>query len=185
MDPRTRRNMLHKMGLMPAIPSVEERRMWEWIDDRIMPEGEPDGQFSSFMEWVNKASSWIGYTGAKCYDKQGRRCHNGADFQRAKEERAFPVSWYLPYQFAEPQKLSKQKIKLITALCYNKAYDANPMTEDQLKEKSESKKPTKNQIFLILGKESLEEGELFRLTDNGFKEAEEIIARARRASYVR
>ena len=54
------------------------------------------GEFSSFEEWVNKAQSWIGGTGAQCFDGKMRRCLIGADMQRARDEGAFPVSYWLP-----------------------------------------------------------------------------------------
>lgn len=62
--------------------------------DRI-PEREADGEFTSFEEWVNKATSWIGGTNPLCADALGRRCRIGADFMRADAEGTFPVRfWY-------------------------------------------------------------------------------------------
>lgn len=64
------------------------------MSDRI-PDREADGQFSSFQEWVNKATSWIGGTNPLCADAMGRRCRIGADFMRARDEGAYPVRfWY-------------------------------------------------------------------------------------------
>ena len=53
------------------------------------------GEFASFVEWVNKAKSWIGGTGAECYDAKMRRCLVGKDFMRARDEGTFPVSYWL------------------------------------------------------------------------------------------
>lgn len=82
-------------------PSKAQRAAWAKIDDSKPPaDQEPDGQFNSFIEWVNKAPSWIGGTGAKCFDALDRPCRIGADMMRARDENAFPVRWYLPHQFS-------------------------------------------------------------------------------------
>lgn len=80
-----------------------------------------DGQsFDSFQHWVNKASSWLtshpdfnntehgdskGWRGhhftAMCFDQKMRRCRNGGDFQRARDEGAFPIWWIWPDQIPE------------------------------------------------------------------------------------
>lgn len=76
-----------------------------------------DQTFDNFQQWVNKASSWLtchheyndtqhgetkGWRGhhftALCFDSLGRRCRNGADMQRARDEDAFPVWWIWPDQ---------------------------------------------------------------------------------------
>lgn len=103
--PAARHRMLHRMGLRPALPTVAEMRDWAAIDDRIPPKGKSDGEFHSFAEWVNKASSWIGFTGAKCYDAKDRPCRNGGDFARARDENAFPVRWYYPDRFGASRPL--------------------------------------------------------------------------------
>ncbi len=54
------------------------------------------GEFESHQKWVQKAASWIGGIGAKCYDAKGRRCRIGADFARARDENAFPVRYTIP-----------------------------------------------------------------------------------------
>ena len=59
-----------------------------------LPEAEPDGQFGTFTEWVNKATSWIGGENALCADARGRVCRNGGDFMRARDEGAFPVRFW-------------------------------------------------------------------------------------------
>lgn len=102
MNEKKRRQMFANAGLAPAIPDLSTRRTWEHIDDRTMPEGEPDGSFRSFNTWVSKAASWIGWTGARCYDTQGRPCRTGEDMMRARDEDAFPVVWYMPDRFPPP-----------------------------------------------------------------------------------
>lgn len=60
------------------------------------------GYFNSFQQWVNHASSWLtgevdsnGYPiSCMCVDAKGRRCHNGKDFMRARDEDAFPVYYF-------------------------------------------------------------------------------------------
>src|SRR5262245_12233098 len=81
-------------------PSAAELRAWRAINDSAPPDGEADGYFRSFTHWVDHAASYIGGTGAKCFDAKDRPCRNGADFQRARDESAFPVRWYLPERFS-------------------------------------------------------------------------------------
>jgi len=76
-----------------------------------------DQTFDSFAQWVNHARSWLtchenynntehgdikGWRGhhftAMCFDSLGRRCLQGADFMRARDEGAFPVWWIWPDQ---------------------------------------------------------------------------------------
>ena len=47
-------------------------------------------EFSSFQEWVNKASTWV--NGGICLDANGVELKIGADFMRARDEDAFPVT---------------------------------------------------------------------------------------------
>lgn len=70
---------------------------------------EHNQQFSTFIEWVNKASSWLtrhpdfnsqGFR-AICFDTKGRLCRCGRDFMRARDEDAFPVRWLWPDQVPE------------------------------------------------------------------------------------
>ncbi len=75
--------------------------------------------FATFDQWVNKASSWLtshpeyrdtqhpkkkGWQGyhftAMAFDQLGRRCRNGADMMRARDEMVFPVWWVWPDQIA-------------------------------------------------------------------------------------
>lgn len=63
-------------------------------DPDTLPSREPDGEFATFARWVDKASSWIGGTNAYCADAKGRRCLNGGDMMRARDEGAFPVRFW-------------------------------------------------------------------------------------------
>ena len=114
----SRRKMYAKMGLAAPIPSVDVLRSYCFIDDRVPPEGESDGEFNSHNTWVHKAASWIGWTGAKCFDAKDRPCRNGGDMKRAQDENAFPVRWYWPERFAlpiVPNKADRIAIKRLTA----------------------------------------------------------------------
>lgn len=62
------------------------------------------GQFFSFTEWVNKASSWIGGKNAVCIDAVGRSCKTGKDFSRARDECTFPVNYSFPLSKAGNKK---------------------------------------------------------------------------------
>lgn len=77
---------------------------------RIYQSGEPlvgfspkwAGQFDTFQDWVNHATRALtGETNdmgmelkAYCVDTKGRRCICGRDFQRARDEDAFPVRYF-------------------------------------------------------------------------------------------
>lgn len=95
------------------------------MTDKIEPPFK-DQQFTSHQEWVNKATSWLtrhplycntehgetkGWRGkhftAMCFDSFGRRCRNGADFSRAKEELAFPIWWVWPDQIVDLVVMAK------------------------------------------------------------------------------
>jgi hypothetical protein len=60
------------------------------------PEWEKGGEFRSFQEWVNKADSWTRPYRGKTFmhDAKGRICFQGSDFQRARDEDAFPVMYW-------------------------------------------------------------------------------------------
>lgn len=71
---------------------------------------EHNQQFDTFVEWKNKASSWLtrrwrwedDYENrAVCFDAQGRVCSRGGHFMRADQENTFPVRWLWPEQIAE------------------------------------------------------------------------------------
>jgi hypothetical protein len=71
------------------------------------PIGQPDGSFSTFTEWVNKATSWIGGRNALCVDVIGRKCSCGADFMKARDQNTFPVSFY----FGQGGETSAQHVR--------------------------------------------------------------------------
>ncbi len=100
-DQRKRRAMFARAGFCDPLPTKAQERAWAKIAADTPPPGEADGQFDSFITWVNKATSWIGWTGAKCFDAKDRPCRIGKDFTRARDEGAFPVRWYWPDRFTE------------------------------------------------------------------------------------
>lgn len=61
-----------------------------------------EGKFDTFSDWLNLASTVLtvkkSSTGAMlpaiCVDSVGRRCWQGKDFQRAKDENTFPVYYF-------------------------------------------------------------------------------------------
>ncbi|MGV1913586.1 phage Gp37/Gp68 family protein [Agrobacterium vitis] len=56
-----------------------------------MTDGEPVfRQFTTFDQWVNKASTWI--NGGVCLDRTGRRLKIGGDFMRARDKGTFPLT---------------------------------------------------------------------------------------------
>lgn len=60
------------------------------------------GEFQTFNDWVNRATMALaGRTGsvgeplpAMCVDALGRRCNNGRDFMKARDEGTFPVRYF-------------------------------------------------------------------------------------------
>lgn len=55
-------------------------------------------EFTSFSQWVNKATSWIGFHKKGtviCLDKDGNICLQGEDFMAARAHDLFPVRAYL------------------------------------------------------------------------------------------
>jgi hypothetical protein len=63
--------------------------------------------FHSYIQWVNKAATRIGGTGAQCFDAKGRPCRIGRDFMRARDEGTFPVTAYAPGTFLDSTPDSK------------------------------------------------------------------------------
>ena len=184
MTPLARYKILHQMGLVGPLPTVNDQRGWALIDDRVPPEGEADGEFTSFIQWVNKASSWIGYTGAKCYDKLGRRCRNGGDMQRARDEDAFPVRWYWPSRFPPPQP----ELKVSVLAILKQLFDAEgfSLPADQIRSQTGKTKARKS--FLS----ALEEAGYIVANDNGYEMTEfgrteypYEVDRHRQLSYIR
>lgn len=74
------------------------------------PDRDPDGNFPCFQTWVNKATSWIGGTNPACFDAKGRRCRNGADMMRARDDGEFPVYFWFGEGDETPaqQKMSQR-----------------------------------------------------------------------------
>ena len=189
MTPLKRRQTLVRMGLADPIPTVAQRRLWEWIDSRVPPQGEPDGEFTSFVQWLNKASSWIGFTGAKCYDSKDRRCQNGADMKRADEEGAFPLRWYLPHRYPRPYIPANGQ--MVAAFTLYQAKE--PISLKEVRSAKGAGNIALAKIVNMLGAESLEITEkgkkpdqiFLQLTDHGRGEVEDFGVRQRKASYVR
>lgn len=80
----------------------------------------PEQSFASFAQWVcqapacltahveynntehGDAAGWRGHHfTALCFDSFGRRCRQGSDFMRARDEDAFPVWWVWPDQVVD------------------------------------------------------------------------------------
>jgi hypothetical protein len=97
---RTRKHPTMSWRRIPW-PTKAQRQEWARLDDNAPPKGEPDGEFHCFATWVNKAPSWIGGTGAKCFDAKDRPCRMGADMMRARDEGTFPVRYYFPHRFGD------------------------------------------------------------------------------------
>jgi hypothetical protein len=58
--------------------------------------GDPIFEFTSYINWVNKAQSWYSTCGVPArrlltVDSLGRVCTQGSDFIRADREQAFPI----------------------------------------------------------------------------------------------
>lgn len=183
----TRRKKI--LRAMNDLPSKRTLRLYEWIDSRSPPKDdpEPDGEFKSFNEWVNKAVSWIGYTGAKCFDAKDRPCYNGGDFSRARDENAFPVRWYLPDRFPEPKKVP---IAVIVALAFLVKQKGAVSLKTLREEKGAGNiTPQRIQSFLYEGEIKIENKDnkldsLLRLTDEGKIHAQDILRRHERTKYI-
>jgi len=183
MDALSRRRMFARAGICDPIPDLLQRRKWEWIDDRKIPEGEADGEFSSFTQWVNKASSWIGYTGAKCYDAHNRPCRNGGDMQRARDENAFPVRWYLPYRYHDPIIPSKRQMEALKFLAKNPECDLN-----EVREAIKGPRFKWENISILVGDDNISIDPVTNkatISPAGIFEINRFISCEQRASYVR
>lgn len=80
-----------------------ERRYWGKERHILVPN--IAGAFKDFDDWVNRATRSLanktcetsGCTmpvPAMCVDTKGRRCYQGGDFMRARDEGTFPVSYF-------------------------------------------------------------------------------------------
>ena len=81
-----------------------------------IPTRAPDGEFTSFEQWVNKATSWIGGMNSLCVDAKGRRCLNGGDMQRARDDAAFPVRFWFGEGGETPAEQRKSRASAKRAL---------------------------------------------------------------------
>lgn len=86
--------------------SGERARPWQNPTPLIGYEPEWAGQFDTFYNWVDHASraltgvrGSVGEAlGAICIDAKGRRCNVGKDFQRARDEGAFPIRYFWTFR---------------------------------------------------------------------------------------
>lgn len=177
---RSRMRMFAQAGLAPPVPSKPLRRKWEFVDDRIEPTTPADGEFRTHLEWINKASSWIGLTGAKCYDAKGRRCRRGSDFARARDEDTFPVRFYGLHHFAEPREPSRGEFVALEAL----ASTEGSLSLSDIRKHSGAGRVTWQKLTQILGPDALDGEEKRRLTDEGRASASFLFDCRRRAGYV-
>lgn len=82
-----------------------------------LPERLHDGEFSSFQDWVNHATSRIGGTNPICADAKDRVCRMGGDMQRAHDEGAFPVRyWFGAGPLKTAAELRKSKRQALAAM---------------------------------------------------------------------
>ncbi len=183
MNERKRREWLATSGLVEPIASVDQRRAWCWIDNRIPPEGEPDGEFATHTTWINKAASWIGWRGASCFDAKDRPCWNGADFMRANEEGAYPVRWYWPERYPYPVIVGERVMRIRRAVL-----DAgeNGATLDELRQKEGLKRLTRTELIKAIGERgAADENGRWLLNPKGADDIRFEIQCAYRASCVR
>lgn len=180
MSPQVRMRRLAAAGVIPPLPSKSLRQQWEYLDDRVEPDTPADGEFRSHSEWVNKASSWIGFTGAKCFDAKGRRCRMGADFGRARDEDAFPVKFYSPSHFKKIAMPTTGQFAALKAMVSS----YNPISIRELSAHPRAGRVTWAALENLLGEGAFEGGERRRLTERGRNDARFLFDCCRRASYV-
>ena len=86
----------------------------------IIPTHEPDGEFTSKQQWINKATSWIGGMNALCVDAKGRRCLIGLHFDEAEKDNAYPIRFWYGYggQTKAQQQKSKRNAKATLKAMY-------------------------------------------------------------------
>lgn len=175
-----RHAMFAAVGLLPPLPNIEERRRREYVDDRREPNGEAQGMFRSHSEWVNKASSWIGHTGMKCYDAKGRRCRKGSDFARAERENAFPVKFYGLHHFGKPTIPTAGQIIAMEFL----ACTEHPVSIKEVQSNKGAGKVTWARLETLLGDGCLEGEGKRQLTSIGRERVSFLADCRRRAGYV-
>ena len=177
---RSRMRMYAEAGLAPPVPNKPLRRRWEFVDDRVEPDGPADGEFQTHIEWINKARSWIGLTGAKCYDARGRRCRMGSDFARARDENAFPVRFYGLHHYPEPYIPSRGEFVAIEAI----ASTEESLSISEIRKHLGAGRITWRKLADILGPDALEGDDKRRLTETGRAAASFLFDCRRRAGYV-
>jgi hypothetical protein len=75
------------------------------------------GQFDTFNDWVNHAAraltdtpegrpEWVPFV---CIDAKGRRCWQGKQFMRARDEDAFPIRYFWDFIPHKPGKGSSDE----------------------------------------------------------------------------
>jgi hypothetical protein len=76
---------------------------------------EKEQSFSSHIEWINKASSWLGRSkycrddeldrrkeaNVTCFDIKGRVAYSGKQFMEADKESTYPIRFFNDAQVAE------------------------------------------------------------------------------------
>lgn len=83
----------------PSVVRGPQDRLLEVLMKRELQLGPLLFQFTSFQQWVNKATSWFDNSGAPtkdtiCIDAMGRVCYRGKEFMRARDEKTFPITVY-------------------------------------------------------------------------------------------
>lgn len=96
---------------MDAASNIHVGKSWPRPTTPPDPPLEPkwEGEFRDFGDWVSFASKRLTVASdsngadlsAMCVDTLGRRCANGRDFQRARDEGTFPVRYFFEM---EPRK---------------------------------------------------------------------------------
>lgn len=99
----------------PLRPTAAQRRAWQHIDDREVPSGSPDGVIENHVEWRMNADRLID-EGAIVYDKNQQRCRAQYEFEAARDQGLYPLSYYLPTRYPKPQIPSDREIAIIELL---------------------------------------------------------------------
>lgn len=103
----TNENRIHWCGALWACKDHCERIERTFRPSPPKPALVPNiaGQFDTFEDWCNRAtraladrtcdsSGCLMPVPAICVDTKGRRCYQGSDFMRARDEGAFPVVYF-------------------------------------------------------------------------------------------
>jgi hypothetical protein len=76
----------------------DEMRHWQ----EAFAKDDCDGEFGSYDEWA-RLGPQPPYRSATFFDAEGRRCITQQDFARARDDKAFPVSYR--WETTDPGKL--------------------------------------------------------------------------------